>query len=143
MNHQTTADANQETDLNDSVAPTPTHVVVAPQLPNGKDVPVQFSGPCANGEQITLQHDQDYDITFQLTGAHGVNSWNGMNPFGNLAGGSCPTTGQGASPPFSVKPGSSATSFTVHMDAQPIGYSTHFRLNFNDGYSRDPIIVVN
>lgn len=143
MDHQTTADPSEDTDMGNSSTSTATHVAVAPQLPNGKDVPVQFSGPCANGEQITLQADQDYDITFQLTGAHGVNSWNPTNPFGNDSGGSCPGTTQGANPPFSMSRGSGSNSFTVHMSAQSRGYSTHFRLNFNDGFTRDPIIVVN
>lgn len=144
MNEQRTFESDQDDAKGDaSSGSAQTVVVVTPGLPNGKEVPVQLSGSCANGDQVTLQPNQDYDITFQLTGANGVKSWNSNNPFGNQTGGSCPQPTQGANPPFSVGSGGSPTSITVHMTGQASGYTTHFRLNFNDSFTSDPIIVVN
>jgi hypothetical protein len=123
------------------------HVTVTPGTPNGKTVPVATVGTQpyvqSNGDITGLQAGQAYDIKFTLAGANGVNSWNTGNPFENQAGSACPTNGQGATPPFGVDPGGTSTLMTIHMDGQSSSGTTTYRLNFNDSYNCDPIIVVN
>lgn len=125
---------------------TQIHATVTPDVPNGPNVGIHVVGTQpyvqSNGN-INLAAGQSYEITFTLAGANGVNSWDQGAPFGNQADGTCPGPGQGACPPFSLQPGGNATSMKVLVGGQASGAQTQYRLNYNDGLSTDPIIVVN
>jgi hypothetical protein len=127
---------------------TEIHVTVTPELPNGKTVAIAAVGTQpyvqSNGDITGLEAGESYDIKFTLAGANGVNSWNTGNPFNNQAGSSCPLPEQGATAPFGVKSGTSSSLATIHLDGQSSSSgTTTYRLNFNDSYNCDPIIVVN
>lgn len=124
-----------------STAPKPITVTVKPQLPKGKNVPCQLSGGGVENNTIWLDADQDYDITFVLTGANGVNGWHGTLPFGNDSSGDCPPAGQGPCGRFSLKSGAAPGSIKISV-ASGGRFATNYRLNFNDDYTCDPIIVV-
>jgi hypothetical protein len=121
---------------------TPIHVTVMPQLPNGKEVPCGIRGPAkyVQDDTIWLDAGQDYDITFELAGANGVNGWHSTTPFGNQQGIGCPGASQGASGPFGHSPPAGGQlSVSVR---QPSRSLNSYRLNFNDDFYCDPIIVV-
>ena len=125
---------------------TPIHVTITPTGGGGGNIPISAAGTHPyvqpNGDIRNLQAGQAYDITFTLAAAHGVDSWDPAAPFGTQPGGSCPPPGQGASGPFRLQPGGVPTSMTIHVDGQPQDTRTEYRLNYNDGQSTDPIIVV-
>lgn len=121
------------------------HVTVTPQPHAGDNVPIHTVGTepyvKSNGDITDLEPDQAFEITFTLTGAHGVNSFESRGPFGNDEG-TCPHSSQGPSAPFSLKPGGNSAAITIRLDASDSGYSANYRLNYNDSLYTDPIIVV-
>lgn len=89
---------------------------------------------------IWLDPGVDYDITFHLAPANGVTNWH-STPFGNQAGSGCPATGAGACPPFTQNAGGGPNSMSIHVTGGGRSVNS-YRLDFNNGYFCDPIIVV-
>jgi hypothetical protein len=124
--------------------PTQITVTVNPGNPNGKEVccgfgvaPPQYFKDGA----IWLDAGQDYDIKFRIAAANGVNGW-ATAPFGNQSGLGCPAATQGPTPPFAQGPaGGGPADMTVEVRS-PARSLNSYRLNFNNGYYCDPIIVV-
>lgn len=123
------------------MANTVINVNVTPVGVNGTDVDCDFAGAAeVVSNALFLKHTDDFDITFHLIQAHGVNTFAAQKPFCNQPN-RCPRPGAGnAVPPFrlTANPGN---SITVHVD--PVGNRgvSHFRLNFNNNLSCDPIII--
>jgi hypothetical protein len=118
-------------------------VTVIPGNPNGKEVRCQLQVAPPQYLQdgaIWLEAGEDYDINFNVAGANGVNSWAGA-PFGNQSGLNCPSATQGPSGPFSLGPAGGPAAMTVQVRS-PTRSLNSYRLNFNDDYYCDPIIVV-
>ena len=123
--------------------PTQITVMVNPGKPKGKEVDCGFNVTppkyFKNGA-IWLNVGQDYDIKFKIAGANGVNDWGGT-PFGVQPGTACPAATQGPTPPFGQGPGGGPGDMTMEVRS-PAQSLNSYRLNFNDGYFCDPIIVV-
>ncbi len=119
-----------------------TNVTVTPVSMNGKSVECDISGPDVVDDAIFLGLDQGYDLTFQLvSGPGGSLTFDQNKPFCNQSG-KCPPElpGGSAHHPYSVT-ANSATSITVHCSPVNSKAVAHYRLNFADGSSCDPIII--
>ena len=91
-------------------------------------------------DAIWLSPTEEYNITFNLPGG-GPRTWDvAGNPFCNMKG-QCPTASNGTQNGFGVT-SKGANSITVHVPAQGSKAVQHYRMNFDSGYSCDPIIVV-
>ena len=123
-------------------ASRPLDIAVRPKGPAvNKHVPCRVGTKPKN--VIFLDYDQAYDLTFELVAAHGVTAW-GNPPFENQEG-VCPPPGQGPTDPCSLKAGGTTTRITIHVSAipaQPGERAEKYRLNFNDGLTCDPIIII-
>lgn len=129
-------------DKNESANLMSATITVTPQATNGLDVECDFSGSPVTDDAIFLALDQAYDITFNLTaGPGGAYTFDGNKPFCNQAK-NCPPKlpGGSAHGPYSVA-SKSGNSITVHVDPVKARAVAHYRLNFNGGYSCDPIII--
>jgi len=125
-----------------TVAVTSTTVTVTPQSVNGNEVDCSISGSDVSDDAIFLDHSHGYDITIKLkSGPGGSYNFHPTKPFCNQKG-KCPPElpGGSAHNPFSVTP-IDATSILVHCDPVPGKGVAHYRLNFDNGMSCDPIII--
>ena len=123
--------------------PTQITVTVTPGNPNGKEVGCQLHVAPPKYWQddvIWLDAGEDYNINFNVAAANGINNWADA-PFGNQSGLKCPSATQGPSGPFSQGPAGGPAAMTVQVRS-PSRSLTSYRLNFNDEYYCDPIIVV-
>jgi hypothetical protein len=128
-------------DDQDGTTLTTVTVTVTPQSTNGTDVVCNFSGGAVTDDAIFLDLNQPYDLTFNLAnGPGGSYAFATNTPFCNQAN-RCPGPNAPIKKPFSLSGSPSANSITVHVDPVPSRAVTHYRLNFNGGYSCDPIIV--
>jgi hypothetical protein len=130
---------------------TQINVTVTPGNPKAnKDVPCQLQVAPPQylvDDAIWLDPGQAYDITFNLVGGV-ARTWSqqgsGENPpFCNTKG-QCPDTSVGAQYGFTVTPGG-PNKITVNVPSQ--GQSgtravQHYRMNFDNGYTCDPIIII-
>lgn len=106
-------------------------------------------GPPATGNVLFLTSNTEYNITFNFVPGNvpEVICFGQTKPFCNqqnncpprLPGGTvqipCTVTDNGS--------GNGGASITIHVDARPNKEVTYYRLNFNDGYTWDPIIINN
>ena len=117
------------------------NVTVTPVGVTGKDVDCDFSGAGeVIGNALFLDKSDNYDITFQLVSAHGVNAFAAQKPFCNQPK-RCPKPpGGNAVPPFHLT-GNTGNTITLHVDPIPNKEVSYFRLNFNNGLTSDPIII--
>lgn len=83
------------------MANTVINVNVTPVGVNGTDVDCDFAGAAeVVSNALFLKHTDDFDITFHLIQAHGVNTFAAQKPFCNQPN-RCPRPGAGnAVPPF-------------------------------------------
>lgn len=119
-----------------------TSVTVKPASVNGKTVECDITGPDVTDDAIFLGLNQGYDLTFQLvSGPGGSLAFHPNKPFCNQSG-KCPPElpGGSAHPPYNVT-AKSPTSITVHCSPVNSKAVAHYRLNFADGSSCDPIII--
>ena len=119
------------------------NVTVTPIGIAGNDVDCDFAG---GGEVISnaifLDKTDNYDITFQLVSAHGVNAFAAQKPFCNQPK-RCPKPpGGNATPPFQLT-ANTGNTITLHVAVDPIPKKkvSYFRLNFNNSLTSDPIII--
>jgi hypothetical protein len=129
-------------DRNGGAGLTGISVTVTPQTTNGSDVQCDLSGTSVTDDAIFLDVKEAYDITFNLvTGPGGTYVFDANKPFCNQAK-HCPPALPGGSDhaPFSVT-ANNGNAITVHVDPVPSRAVAHYRLNFNGGYSCDPIII--
>lgn len=125
-----------------AVTVTPTSIV-----PSGsKNVQCDLGSP-AIGNGLFLSKDADFDITFTLApgSVPEVTRFASAKPFCNqpkncppkLPGGKvqkpCTVTDDGS--------GNGGASIIIHVAASGQKGLTYYRLNFNDGYTWDPIII--
>ncbi len=114
---------------------------VTPIAVDGKDVECGIAGPNVIDEAIFLDLDQGYDLTFQLvSGLGSTYSFDPNKPFCNQSGRCPPAKGGSAHSPYSVT-SKSATSITVHCDPIHSKAVSHYRLNFANDFTCDPIII--
>jgi hypothetical protein len=111
---------------------------VTPVAVNGKDVECAIGGPNVIDEAIFLDLDQGYDLTFELVSD--TYSFDPKQPFCNQSGRCPPAKGGSAHSPYSVT-SKSATSITVHCDPVQSKAVSHYRLNFANDFTCDPIII--
>lgn len=91
-------------------------------------------------DAIWLSPTEEYNIMFNLPGG-GPRTWDvAGNPFCNMKG-QCPTAANGTQDGFNVT-AKGANSITVNVTRQDPKAVQHYRMNFDSGYSCDPIIVV-
>ena len=125
--------------------PTNIIVTVTPGNPNpNKDVPCNLHVAPPQylvDDAIWLDPTQDYNITFNLPGG-GQRTWDttGGSPFCNQKG-QCPSMTAGTQNGFSVT-GKGPYAMTVYVPSQGGRGVQHYRMNFDNGYTCDPIIVV-
>lgn len=118
-------------------------ITVAPGSACGSDNEIEcdISGSGVHDDAIFLPKDGDYEITFNLDRAAQVD-WD-QDPFcAQLK--KCPRPGTGSHGLMKVKQGSvTAKSFVVEAKAGPTPARRvfHYRLNFSDGSTCDPIII--
>lgn len=121
------------------VTVTPTAIVPA----GSKNVQCDL-GPPAIGNYLVLDCGIAYDITFELcTGPNvpQVQRFDEKKPFVNQPN-KCPPALPGGTiqKPCALSCNTGA-SITIHVDALGHKGLTYYRLNFNDDYSWDPIII--
>jgi len=132
----------------DGAMPTQITVTVTPGNPNSNNevacrlhvAPPRY----LVDDAIWLDPGQDYDIRFNLTAANGVNDWHAA-PFGNQAGTACPDASAGPNGPFGRGPAGGGGGVPPFMTVNVRNGSrsvNSYRLNFNDGYFCDPIIII-
>jgi len=117
-----------------------TTIEVEPVSVNGKAVECKITGDDVADDAIFLGLNQGYDLTFKLVNA-GSLVFHQAKPFCNQKG-KCPPElpGGSAHNPYSVTP-ISPTSIAVHCSPVNLRQVAHYRLNFDDGSSCDPIII--
>lgn len=119
---------------------TPVHVTVTPVQVNGTDVDCDITGADVIDNALFLPNAGTYDIQLQLAPALGVNAFAAQRPFCNQPN-RCPRPpGGNAVPPFRLT-ANTGNAITVRLD--PVGQRgvAHFRLNFNNNLTCDPIII--
>ena len=120
-------------------------VTVAPGniVPAGSNnVECDFNGPTVTDNALFLSLNTAYDITFNLEDGTEY-TFDPAKPFCNKKMRCPPELPKGSvQKPFTITTKDS-DSIKVHVDPVPSRKVTHFRLNFNDGYSCDPIIINN
>ena len=122
-----------------------TTVTITPTAVNGTDVDCEISGADVVDGAIFLNKDDTYDLTFQLQGGGGVGvaEFDHSNPFANRNA-QCPGANAKPQPPcaVTVNPGAPQyDSFTVRVSPTGNKGVTHYRMNFADGLSCDPIMI--
>ena len=128
-------------DDQDTATLTTVTVTVTPQSTNGSEVVCNFSGSAVTDDAIFLDLNEPYDLTFNLaSGPGGSYTFATSTPFCNQPN-HCPGPNAPIKKPYSLNPGSTPNSITVHVDSVPSRAVTHYRLNFNGTYFCDPIIV--
>jgi hypothetical protein len=116
-------------------------VTVTPQATNGTEVVCNFSGSAVTDDAIFLNKNEPYDLTFNLVnGPGGSYAFSTSTPFCNQSN-HCPAPNAPIKSPYSLNQNPTANSISVHVDPVPSRAVTHYRLNFNGGYSCDPIII--
>ena len=119
-------------------------VTVTPGTPNpNKEVPCQLHVAPPQyliDDAIWLDPTQDYSLTFNLPGG-GPRTWDvAGQPFCNMKG-QCPGQNGTTQNGFNVT-NKGPNAITVYVPAQGGKAVQHYRMNFDNGYSCDPIIVV-
>jgi hypothetical protein len=115
-----------------------TYTVTPMGPPDGKEVECAITGPNVIDEAIFLDLNQGYDLTFEL--APGTYTFDLNKPFCNQSGKCPPAKGGSAHSPYSVT-SRSATTITVHCDPVHAKAVSHYRLNFANDFTCDPIII--
>lgn len=117
------------------------NVMVTPVGVTGKDVDCDFGGAAeVVGNALFLDKSDNYNITFQLVPAHGVNAFAAQKPFCNQPK-RCPKpVGGNAVAPFNLT-SNTGNTITLHVDPIPNKEVSYFRLNFNNALTSDPIII--
>lgn len=118
-------------------------VDVKPITMGGTERDCEMSGSIAADDGVFVPRDTDFDITFRLVPSDDgtMLSFHGEKPFCNQKK-RCPPElpGGNASAPFTVTP-NGPHSITVRSAPVRGKGISHFRLNFTDGTSYDPIII--
>lgn len=121
-------------------------VTVTPGPPNGNEVPCQLHVAPPQflvDDAIWLDPTQDYDITFNMV-AGSARTWNvaagGPGPFCNIRG-QCPAIAAGTSDGFAIT-ARGPNAITVHVPALGTKAVQHYRMNFDNNLTCDPIIIV-
>lgn len=115
------------------VSVKPTGVAV-----NGNEVECDLKGAEVTDDAIFLPQSGDYDINFKLDAA-GAASWDTNDPF-CAKNGKCPPPKAAAHGQVTLK-SVSAKTLTVTAKAPGQRNVVHYRLNFADGTTCDPIII--
>jgi hypothetical protein len=119
-----------------------TTVTVKPLSVNGNDVECDILGPDVTDDAIFLQQNQDYDITIKLVpGPAGSYKFHQTKPFCNRNA-KCPPAlpGGNALPPFSAQRVSD-TELLISAAKVNGRAVAHYRLNFDNGQTCDPVII--
>jgi hypothetical protein len=120
-----------------------TTVTITPTAVNGTDVDCDIAGADVIDGAIFLNKDETYDIAFQLQAGVGVAAFDQSNPFANRNA-QCPGQNAKPQPPCAVTADPSAPlydSFTVRVSPTGNKGVSHYRLNFADELSCDPIMI--
>ena len=117
------------------------NVTVTPVGVTGTDVDCDFAGaPEVISNALFLDRTDDFDVTFQLVPAHGVSAFAALRPFCNQPN-RCPRPpGGNAVPPFRLT-ANTGNTITVHVGSGGPKRVSHFRLDFNNNLTCDPIII--
>lgn len=141
--HATAEMSKKQTVKQEGPMATQINVTVTPGNPNGNAVPCQLhvAPPqyLVDGA-IWLDPAQDYNIMFNIV-AGNPRTWDvAGQPFCNMKG-QCPAAAGGTQNGFNVT-AKGPNAITVYVPAQGSRAVQHYRMNFDNGYSCDPIIVV-
>jgi hypothetical protein len=143
-NPTTVANRDESSTKKEGAMATNITVTVTPSNPNAnKEVKcqLQVAPPqyLVDGA-IWIDATKDYNITFNLPGG-GPRTWNvGGQPFSNMKG-QCPGQNGTTQNGFNVT-SKGPTAITVYIPAQGGQAVQYYRMNFEDDYWCDPIIVV-
>lgn len=117
-------------------------VTTVKRVPSGSKN-VQCDAQPAVGNVIFLALNTEYDITFVLGPGNvpEVTSFDSKKPFCNQPNNCPPKLPGGTIQKPCTLSANLGTSITIHIDASKNKCVTYYRLNFNDGYTWDPIII--
>jgi hypothetical protein len=144
MDDQATAHRHDKKPEGNPIVPTPITVTLTPGNPQpNKEVPCQLHVAPPGylvDDAIWLSPTEEYNIMFNLPGG-GPRTWDvGGNPFCNMKG-KCPTAANGTTDGFQVT-AKGPNAITVNVPRQDPKAVQHYRMNFDNGYTCDPIIIV-
>jgi hypothetical protein len=120
-----------------------TAVTVTANSVNGADVSCDFSGGDVIDDAIWVHDASSTTVTFTLVDNTGQNvQFDTGNPFGNQKG-HCPPYPGSPKKPCSLQnpPAPTGSSFTMSIAPTNGKAVTHYRLNFTNGRTCDPIII--
>jgi hypothetical protein len=111
-------------------------VTVNPGAPNGNEVPCKITGPSeyVANDAIFLPPGFDYEIEFTLAG----NDFDWADDPFWCQEGQCPTEPTGGKIKFKNKAGNKITATASATNDKALSF---YRLNFNDDFRCDPIII--
>ena len=117
-------------------------LTVTPQNKNGNDVQCSISGPTEfmDGQAIKLPLSEDeYRLKFRLADGGRVKvDWDNGNPFATKKGGGCPDKHEKDDQFHGIQ--ANGDTVTVIANGQDRKSVVHYRMNFADGSSCDPMI---
>lgn len=117
-------------------------VTVTPVYVDGKNVTCIPCGGCVEADAILVPQNGSVDITFELEdGPGGTYDFHSEKPFTNQMGQCPPPLPAGTvTVPFSLT-SCGAKAITVHSEPTNGKAHSFYRLNFQDGYTWDPVII--